>query len=314
MLEQHVVHLPVLALLARTVRRRGRLAGVRVHLEREVAEHVTQLAGLDVVLLQGQERRREEPLTERTLVVGELDESHRRIGASQHRRIGHTRAHGPGRSDSALDRTLARQAQQLTELALDDVQIRCDAREVGLDRSEIARRVLWRLRPGGRSQGEDHQRRKEHPSHGSPRSHGWQMSLTQLFDAQSKLAQQCWPLWHLAAHEPPQSTSPSSPFHAPSPQCGTQQPVTPSQTNSWPQTSTIQSPYGQLELAQAGSAASMRPLQSSSRPLPHTSVGLVGTQVPAVALATVETSENPPSFFARTSDQYVPVLLTPPSW
>src|SRR3989442_3101611 len=103
------------------------------------------------------------------------------------------------------------------------------------------------------------------------------MSPTQLPDAQSKLLQQCWPAVHLAPHAPPQSTSPSSPSQAPSRQCGTQQPVTPSQTYSWPQTSTMQSPCGQLELAQAGSAASMRPLQSSSRPLSQISVGLVGT-------------------------------------
>src|SRR3989442_2999134 len=103
------------------------------------------------------------------------------------------------------------------------------------------------------------------------------MSPTQLPDAQSKLLQQCCPAVHWAPNAPPKSTSPSSPFQAPSPQCGTQQPVTPSQTYSWPQTSTMQSPCGQLELAQAGSAASMRPLQSSSRPLSQISVGLVGT-------------------------------------
>src|SRR2546426_6499603 len=106
------------------------------------------------------------------------------------------------------------------------------------------------------------------------------MSPTQLPDAQSKLLQQCWPAVHLAPHDPPQSTSPSSPFQAPSPQCGTQQPVTPSQTYSWPQTSTMQSPCGQLELAQAGTAPPLRPFPSSSRPLSPISVGLVGTPPP----------------------------------
>src|SRR2546426_5645507 len=103
------------------------------------------------------------------------------------------------------------------------------------------------------------------------------MSPTQLPDAQSKLLQQCWPAVHLAPHDPPQSTSPSSPFQAPSPQCGTQQPVTPSQTYSWPQTSTMQSPCGLLELAQAGAAAPMRPVMCSYKPLSQISWGLGGT-------------------------------------
>src|SRR2546428_6017084 len=128
------------------------------------------------------------------------------------------------------------------------------------------------------------------------------MSPTQLPDAQSKLLQQCWPAVHLAPHDPPQSTSPSSPFQAPSPQCGTQQPVTPSQTYSWPQTSTMQSPCGQLELAQAGSPASMRALQSSSRPLSQISVGLVGTHPPRQAGA------EPPVRSTRSG----PVALLPP--
>src|SRR2546428_14056589 len=109
------------------------------------------------------------------------------------------------------------------------------------------------------------------------------MSPTQLPDAQSKLLQQCWPAVHLAPHDPPQSTSPSSPFQAPSPQCGTQQPVTPSQTYSWPQTSTMQSPCGQLELAQAGAPAAMRAVQSSSKPFFQVSFGLVGTDPPPQA-------------------------------
>src|SRR5437867_13066124 len=96
------------------------------------------------------------------------------------------------------------------------------------------------------------------------------MSLTQLPDAQSKLAQQCWPLWHLAAHEPPQSTSPSSPFHTPSPQCGTHQPLG-SQTKPEPQMSAKQSPYWQKSW-QSGSSASMSPAPSSSRPLSHNHV------------------------------------------
>src|SRR3989442_13589191 len=53
----------------------------------------------------------------------------------------------------------------------------------------------------------------------------WQMPPTQLPDAQSQLLRQVWPAWHLAAHEPPQSTSPSSPFLTPSPQYGTQVPA-----------------------------------------------------------------------------------------
>src|SRR2546425_13125969 len=106
------------------------------------------------------------------------------------------------------------------------------------------------------------------------------MSPTQLPDAQSKLLQQCWPAVHLAPHDPPQSTSPSSPFRVPSKQWGTQQPVTPSQTYSWPQTSTMQSPCGQLELAQAGSAASVRPVPAAPRPLSQSSLGVGGPRPP----------------------------------
>ena len=53
-LEEHLVHLPVLALLTGTVRGLGRLARLRVHLiQGEVAEHVAHLAGVDVMLLEG---------------------------------------------------------------------------------------------------------------------------------------------------------------------------------------------------------------------------------------------------------------------
>ena len=53
-LEEHLVHLPVLALLAGTVRSLGRLARLGVHLiQREVAEHVAHLARVDVMLLEG---------------------------------------------------------------------------------------------------------------------------------------------------------------------------------------------------------------------------------------------------------------------
>src|SRR5437667_2415903 len=114
-LEEHVVHLPVLAELAGTVRSLGRLARLGVDLiEREVAEHVAYLARVDVILLERWERRREKSLAERALVVGELDERHRRVGASQNRRVGHTRSHGPARGGSALDGTLAQQPPQLT--------------------------------------------------------------------------------------------------------------------------------------------------------------------------------------------------------
>src|SRR5713101_6177203 len=105
------------------------------------------------------------------------------------------------------------------------------------------------------------------------------MLLTQLPDAQSKLLQHVWPAAHLAEHEPPQS---------PSPQCGTQQPTSLQIVAGGQLSKPHVKPLSQPE--QAGSAASMRPLQSSSRPLPHTSVGLVGTQLPAVALAMLEMS------------------------
>ncbi len=83
-LEQPVVHLPVLALVAGAVRRLGRLARVGVNLvDRKVPEDVTQLAGLHVLGLQGRQCRIEEALAVGALVVGELDQGDRRVGAAQ---------------------------------------------------------------------------------------------------------------------------------------------------------------------------------------------------------------------------------------
>ena len=220
------MHLPVLALLAGTMRRHGRLASVGVHLEREVAVHEAQLARVDVVLLQGRQGRREEPLAERTLIVGELDEGHRRVVPSQHRRIGHAGPHGRGDGDSALGRPLAQQAEHLTELVLDGVQIHLDAHDVGPNRAEIALRVLGRLRLGRVGQDEDHQRRQESPFHCSPLDHGWHTLLTQLPDAQSVPHSQRLPAAQ-GEQYPPQSTSLSLPSTRPSLQCGVQQPSEP---------------------------------------------------------------------------------------
>src|SRR3989441_12028665 len=97
------------------------ILGVQL-LEWEVAEHVAHLARVHVILFEGEERCREKPLAERALVVGELDEGHRGVGASQNRCGGHARTHGPAGGDAALDWTLAQQAQQLPELALDGLQ------------------------------------------------------------------------------------------------------------------------------------------------------------------------------------------------
>ncbi len=156
-LEQHVMHVPVFALLAGAVRGRGRCAGIGVQLiEREVAEHVTQLARVDVVFLEGRERRREEASAKRALEVGELDEGDRRVGAPQTRCVGHARPHRPTRRATAVGRTLAQQAEHLRELALDRLQICFGACQVGLDRREIPRRVRRLLRPGRGRQGEEH--------------------------------------------------------------------------------------------------------------------------------------------------------------
>src|SRR5262249_54180777 len=52
--------------------------------EREVAADVTQLARVDVVLLQLLERRDVELPAERTLEIGELDHRQRRVGLADH--------------------------------------------------------------------------------------------------------------------------------------------------------------------------------------------------------------------------------------
>ena len=151
------------------MRRLGGLAGVRVKLiEREVAEHIAELARVDVVLLESRERRREEAPAERALEVGELDEGDRRVGAPQTGCVGDTRPHRPARRDAALGRTLAQQAKHLRELALDRLQVSFSACQVGLDRREIPGRVLRRLRPGRGSQGEEQQQGKRSAFHGSP--------------------------------------------------------------------------------------------------------------------------------------------------
>src|SRR4029450_5708581 len=68
-----VVHLPVFALLARTVCRLGCLEGQRVDgLKGKVAHDVLELAGRDEVPLELGVRLTDVPAAERSLVVGEV--------------------------------------------------------------------------------------------------------------------------------------------------------------------------------------------------------------------------------------------------
>src|SRR5918999_4603071 len=94
-LEQHVVHFPILSVLTGTVCRLRGFACFRVYVEREVAEHIPYFAGVDVILFEARERGGEKPLTERTCVIGELDHSHRCAWPPQARRVRYTRPHRP---------------------------------------------------------------------------------------------------------------------------------------------------------------------------------------------------------------------------
>src|SRR5687768_18540291 len=86
--EQNVVHLPESALVPGAMCCFRRLASLWVQLvDGEVAEDISHLAGRDVLGLQGRQGCGEEPLAERALIVGELDNGYRRIGAAQIRRI-----------------------------------------------------------------------------------------------------------------------------------------------------------------------------------------------------------------------------------
>src|SRR2546425_7552619 len=87
---------------------------------------------------------------------------------------------------------------------------------------------------------------------------------------QSKLPQHVFPAQHFASHEPPQSTSPSSPFFTPSPQYGTQQPTSLHRVAGGQLSKPQVNGHGE----QSGSAVSMSPSQSSSMPLSQIS----GTQ------------------------------------
>ncbi len=92
--KKHVVRFPVFVLIGRAVRRFRRLARLRMNrVQRKIAEHVTHLAGVDVLRLEAGERLLVKAATERTLIVGELDQrqrrvvpSHRRTAAGRHRR------------------------------------------------------------------------------------------------------------------------------------------------------------------------------------------------------------------------------------
>src|SRR5437660_597711 len=148
-LEESVVHLPILALVASAVGGLGGLARLRMNLiERIVPKHEAQLPCVDVVALERRQRRREEPATEGTLIVGKLHERHGCIMAAKCWRVRQARARRAGhRGGPAGDGALLHEPQDLADLALDVCEIGLETIEVRLDCVEVPRRPRWRLRP-----------------------------------------------------------------------------------------------------------------------------------------------------------------------
>ena len=146
-LEEHVVHLPVFALLAGAVSGFGRFAGLGVDpVEGEVPEDVADLSRVNILSLQGRECLFEKPPAEGALVIGKFEQGDRRI-FPPHDGV----ARDADLAVSPLGRLGGAARQQLPkepEFSFDFLQVSFDALQVAFQRVNVGSGCWFALGEG----------------------------------------------------------------------------------------------------------------------------------------------------------------------
>ena len=153
--EELLVHLPVLALVAGALGGAGRAEGVGVdRLQRQVAHHVEDLAGLHVLTLDLRQRLLGVAAAERALEVRELHQHQAGAGAALGVGVGHAEVEGFGGDGRRRAGGLSRALQQ----GLDLLQIALHGADPGLERLDLLPERLQIVRALRRDHGGGQQR------------------------------------------------------------------------------------------------------------------------------------------------------------